>query len=152
MNKIRRLAFTALATLVLAASQGLVADSARAATNPYTAQGVCGTGYVNVRTPVDLTVAKNGVYSVATLYLMYNRATGYNCVVLIKVSDVGVPTDTGVYVTANIEAPLPHDNGMFRYYASTKVYAPHTCVQYGGHATWGGAVYVSYGSDWVACN
>ncbi|MEU6428849.1 protein kinase [Microbispora sp. NPDC046973] len=73
--------------------------------NPYTAKGVCGSGYA---------VVDSHSYGQATTYLLYNTSNGYNCVItmakyvvpgkikmsaVLKVQNGSSKTDSGSYTT-----------------------------------------------------
>ncbi|MET8336206.1 hypothetical protein ABZV14_24240 [Streptosporangium canum] len=86
--------------------------TAHAAANPYTPEGVCGSGYhvIDSRTLTHLNGGSGG-----KVYLLYNNSSGYNCAVTIKNVSVGVATKTGVKM---IIGNTPYEqNGTFKYYA-----------------------------------
>ena len=105
------------------------------AANPYTPQGVCGSGY-----SIQRSHALNG----ARVYQLYNGST--NCVVTIKTASVGKATRTtaGLQVAGSNWA---YDTGDYKYYAGpVKQYAAGKCVRYFGYH--GGTAYTS---PWGNC-
>lgn len=151
MSRLRMPIKLAVAFALLIGSGVWSAGNSYAATNPYTPEGVCGRTYRQVAPVQRLTTSLNGVIPVGNLYLLYSSTTGYNCVVLLKVADVGVPTLTKVWITNNVEGPSMVDENYYKYYASTKIYARGQCIQYfGSQAFWlGGGV--AYQSPWGWC-
>ncbi|MBP2708582.1 M23 family peptidase, partial [Microbispora sp. RL4-1S] len=78
------------------------------------------------RTINNLSGAKMG-----DVYLMYNSATGDNCVATIKAVDVG--TATHVYAGLLVQGgSWKTQNGNYKYYAAVKANATDKCVQYDG--------------------
>ena len=106
------------------------ASPAAAATNPYTPEGVCGSGY----SIIDHHVLSWG----GTVYLLYNSGNGYNCVATIKSSYVGTATYTWALFSLS-ESPFNayQDSDDYKYYAVAKGYARGYCIQ------WGGGTYAS---------
>ncbi|MFF4779670.1 hypothetical protein ACFY05_43350 [Microtetraspora fusca] len=127
---------------------------ARAATNPYTPQSACANdfggswssttdGHRSVLTP---TGAKWG-----DVYLMYNSATGYNCVATIKSAYVGTASYTFASIMVQGVAQWYSEARYLKYYAAVQRPAGGKCVQYdagimnptdsgsasGGRHTWG---------------
>jgi hypothetical protein len=78
-------------------------------------------------------VTLNGV-KWGDVYLMYNSATGYNCVTTIKSVYVGTSSDTDARLSIQGEPNLfqHEDFDSYKYYAATQGYAAGTCVQYDG--------------------
>jgi len=114
----------------------LLAAPAEAASNPYTPQGVCGSGY---------TVQRSHALSGAVVYQLYNGT--YNCVVTIKTAQIGTPTRTtaGLQVSGSNWA---YDTGDYKYYAGpVKQYGKGKCVRFFGYH--GGT---SYTSPWGNCH
>ncbi|HET9172051.1 MAG TPA: hypothetical protein VFN97_21650 [Actinospica sp.] len=127
----KRLAALAGAFSMATASMALSPVTAGAATN--TATGLCGSGYTTEVERMDITGG--------SVYLMYNSSNGYNCVVTIKTADVGTPTAMAAYLGTKAGTGgepstwQEHDSGNYSYFAGPiYLYAPHTCVYYGGQA------------------
>lgn len=84
--------------------------------------GVCGSGYA---------VIDSHALTGGTVYLAYNRSTGYNCVVTIR-------NTSGTRISMNAKVsragqPWISDPGQFTTYAGpVKVHAPHACIDWGG--------------------
>jgi hypothetical protein len=143
-NRIRHLRWpltvgVALAVVVAAA------PAAHAAPNPYTPQGVCGSGY----SVIDQQPISTGLVW-ATVYLLWNGGNGNNCVVTIKRVNVGTPT----YTAATLETPSGKttDAGSFRYYAGpVKRYARGICVRWGGVASDTAGQRFAVYSGWEHC-
>jgi hypothetical protein len=133
--QIRRFLASSSAVAALGLTLTLATTPAEAATNPYTPQGVCGSGYY---------VQRSHALSGATVYQLYNGS--YNCAVTIKTSSIGSPTRT----TAGLQVSgldWAYDTGDYRYYAGpVKQYGKGKCVRYFGYH--GG---VSYTSPWGNC-
>ncbi|MDH6125465.1 hypothetical protein [Kitasatospora sp. GP82] len=89
---------------------------------PYSARQVCGSGYNVI-----------GSHSLggASVYLLYNSATGDNCVTTIADNPSGaVPMNSTLTVRGGGSASDP---GTFTYYAGPVTeHAPNTCVEWGG--------------------
>jgi hypothetical protein len=105
------------------------APPAGAATNPYTPTEVCGAGYGVIS---SLPAKTDGGSKWGGVYLLY-KSGGYNCVVTIKWSFIGVATDTfaGLNRDSEDSSQNLHDRGNFKYYAVVRGYAPQ-CVSYAG--------------------
>ncbi|MFG2038113.1 hypothetical protein [Dactylosporangium sp. NPDC048998] len=139
----RRLGATGTAALVAVAVTGA---PAHAAGNPYTAASACSNEFGGSWSSV--TDGHRGVInaqgrSVGDVYLMYNNATGYNCVVTLKSSWVGTKT----YTEANLwvsDGGMYTDEGLYSYYAATKGPAKGKCVSYGGK------IYAPDGITWAS--
>ncbi|OHV28592.1 hypothetical protein CC117_30280 [Parafrankia colletiae] len=108
---------------------------AHAATNPYSRFSACSNefggswsdtsdGHRTLSTPSG---AKGG-----DVYLLYNSATGYNCVVTIKTAYVGAPSFTNAGLLVDDGTGWHDDSGDFGYYAAVQWYARGKCVQYDG--------------------
>jgi len=98
------------------------AAPASAATNPYTPNSVCGSGYHELE--------HHGLTG-ATVYLMYDGAT--DCVVTIKTAAIGTKTDTeSILEVASNPPQVADDEGYYAYYAASKVRAPGVCIKWGG--------------------
>jgi hypothetical protein len=105
------------------------APPAGAATNPYTPTEVCGAGY---RVISSLPATTEDGRKWGGVYLLY-KSGGYNCVVTIKWSFIGVATDTlaGLFRDSEDSSKNVIDRGNFKYYAVARAYAP-LCVKYSG--------------------
>ncbi|MGK4578969.1 hypothetical protein [Kitasatospora sp. HPMI-4] len=107
-----------------------------AAANPYSAAKVCGGGY---------RVVDSHSLGGASVYLLFNAATGSNCVVTL-------PDHPGGSVAMNATLAVQgkgsaSDPGSFTYYAGPVTEnAPKSCVQWGG--SYQGA---SWTSGWSHC-
>ncbi|HSX01863.1 MAG TPA: serine/threonine protein kinase [Candidatus Saccharimonadia bacterium] len=133
---ITQLKILSVIVLTMVFPGALLAGSAQASANPYTPQGVCGSGY---------TVQRSHVLNGAVVYQLYNGT--YNCVVTIKTAQIGTATRTtaGLQVSGSDWA---YDTGDYRYYAGpVKQYGRGKCVRYFGYH--GGT---SYTSPWGNCN
>ncbi|GAA4581204.1 hypothetical protein GCM10023176_61790 [Micromonospora coerulea] len=110
--------------------------------NPYTAGQACGSGY-QVIDSAALTVSGTRR---ARVYLLYNTASGANCVVTLKDTDVGRATTVSAYLEVQGKTRQT-DSGAFEYYAGpVRAGAAGACVK------WGGAVAgASYGSPFEHC-
>lgn len=102
----------------------LIPAPAQAATNPYTAKEVCGSGY---------DVLQSHSISGAKIVLMYNGS--YNCVVTLKTTRIG----KGSYVDSSLTVEgggAAFDGGTYKYFAGpTKLYGKGHCVSYGGSSS-----------------
>ncbi|MFE0464679.1 hypothetical protein ACFW1A_36040 [Kitasatospora sp. NPDC058965] len=104
--------------------------------NPYTPGQVCGSGFG---------VVDSHSLGDATIYLMYNNGTGYNCVVTMATHPNGKVAMNATLAVQN--GPSASNPGNFDDYAGPVTeHAPHTCV------TWGGSFRgVSWTSGWSHC-
>jgi hypothetical protein len=95
-------------------------DSGGSAANPYTAAGLCGTGY-GVIDQHDL--------GAATIYLLYSA--GKNCVVTL--TDKGASA-VGLNATLSVQGGSAASNpGLFQWYAGpVRLAAASACVKWGG--------------------
>jgi hypothetical protein len=113
-----------LGTLLAASGLMIVGAPApaQAATNPYTPQGVCGSGYY---------VQRSHALTGATVYQLYNGR--YNCVVTMKTASIGRPTK----ITAGLQvkkSSWAYETGKFAYYAGPiKQYGAGKCVRFFGY-------------------
>jgi hypothetical protein len=124
-NPIARPSTLALLTCALALAS---VQSAQAAANPYTPEQVCGAGYGQV----DHADLQSGATAVGTVYLLYNAANGFNCVVTLKRQSIGQKTAVGAYLEVQ-GAKRATDAGQFAYYAGpVRAAAPGRCVAWGG--------------------
>ena len=129
MSRMSRLVGAAGATVAIAAGTAPAAGAAES--NPYGPQQVCGAGY-GVVDQHDLRARRQ---LLATVYLLYNGASGTNCSVTIKRKRVGIPdfVGTGVYMAKGKKYDA--DEGSFSYYAGpTYLSARGRCVKWGGFA------------------
>ncbi|CAM3276368.1 Spore-associated protein A [Stackebrandtia soli] len=111
-----------------------------AASNPYTPKEVCGANYTQIN---SATLTADGK-TVGRVYLMYYN--GKNCVVTLKLSNLGKATATSAYLEPQ-GGTRGTDSGNFTYYAGPVVKsAAATCVKWGGSV--GGA---SFNSPWQHC-
>jgi hypothetical protein len=136
-----------LRILLGAALLGLLAipSAASAAKNPYTAAGVCGSGYkvIDRHRLYATNPATGRRVLLAAAVLTYNARTGRNCAVTMKRYRVGKARRVfGDHLSVSLAArPLgpgtvDGDAGEFRYYAGPAyVPARNRCVQWGGSAT-----------------
>ena len=135
----RRLATSALAVAVAVTT---FASPASAATNPFTAAQACNNDFQGSWASVSdghrSITAPNGT-KVGDVYLMYNGATGDNCVVTLK--RVAVGSYTGVAASLRVEGQSwVEQSGSYKYYAAKKRSAVDACVMYAGD--------VLYGTSW----
>jgi hypothetical protein len=111
--------------------------NATAAKSP---QSICGSGFGLVSGGVKPVKTASG-RQYGTVYLLYSRRTGQNCVVTIKSSFVGTKTPVSASLTV---MPKPRkdekqtptvksDSGKFAYYAGpVKYWAEDACVKFWG--------------------
>jgi hypothetical protein len=104
--------------------------------NPYTAAGLCGSGYG---------VVDSHHITGATIYLLYNGDNGNNCVATLADADTGA---VSMNATLAVQGGTSgSDPGSYHWYAGPVVKnAPDSCVKWGGSyktATWT--------SDWGHC-
>ncbi|MGF1426709.1 CHAP domain-containing protein [Kitasatospora sp. LaBMicrA B282] len=90
--------------------------------NPYSPNAVCGTGFG---------VIDSHALAGATVFLLYNSATGQNCVTTLVTNPAGpVPLNATLAVQGGSSGSNP---GSFTYYAGPVTEsAPSACVQWGG--------------------
>jgi hypothetical protein len=140
-NSVRRTVFrtvlSVLSATVMASGIVLAGTSAPAAAagNPYTAAGVCGSGYK---------VQRSHALPGARVYQLYNGT--YNCVVTLKTTSIGKNTKitAGLQVTGGSWA---YETGSYKYYAGPiKQRGKGKCVRYFGFH--GGK---NYTSAWGNC-
>ncbi|MFC7106138.1 hypothetical protein ACFQQB_40440 [Nonomuraea rubra] len=118
---------------------GVMANPAYAAASAaaVTPERVCGSGFARVanskqavRTPSKRTLGH--------VYLLYNRKTGYNCVVTIKTTNIGTPTFTMATITTQTHGTNPRTGGenegrsVKHYLGPVKTYGKGRCVSYMG--------------------
>ncbi|MFC5752888.1 YncE family protein [Actinomadura rugatobispora] len=108
------------------------------ATNPYTPQQVCGSGYK---------VQRSSSFAGGHVYQLYSAATKNNCAVAMKTSSIGTATPAWVRLESQRGAKVVSDSGSFKYYAGpVYVNAPGDCVRYSGGANGGSA-----SAGWANC-
>lgn len=90
--------------------------------NPYSAAGVCGSGYG---------VVDSHAITGARIFLLYNNSDGKNCVVTMANDDTGAQT---MNATLSVEGgSSASDPGSYHWYAGpVREYAPNSCVKWGG--------------------
>ncbi|MFF3442541.1 hypothetical protein [Streptosporangium sp. NPDC002721] len=106
--------------------------------NPYTATGVCGSGYKVVNS--------RALGSAATVYLLYNTAQGRNCVVTM--SRYVFPSKIAMNATLQVKGgSTANTPGRFTAYAGpVRLPAAKKCVIWGGsHGS------LSWKSGWSHC-
>ncbi|SCL71085.1 hypothetical protein GA0070606_5606 [Micromonospora citrea] len=137
----RRLAVSILAATV--AAMGL-ASPAQAATNPFTAAQACNNDFGGswaYASDGHRSIYHSDGTKVGDVYLMYNGATGYNCVATLK--RVAVGSTTGVSAGIRVEGgSWVEDPGNYKYYAAIQRSAVDKCVMYRGE--------VMYFTSWVS--
>jgi hypothetical protein len=100
------------------------AGPAQAATNPYTAAGVCGSSYHEL---------EHHSISGAVIYLMWNGAD--NCVATMKTSNIGKKTETEAILEVKSPSGFYSDEGSYAYYAVIAEHAAGSCIKWGGMTT-----------------
>jgi hypothetical protein len=127
------------AALVAAAAHPGIAAAKR---NPYTAEQVCGAGFVKIDRHRLYSGSRHTTLLAAT-FLLYNASTGRNCAVTMKRQLIGRPTSTGVSIKVKGKRrPWVVDQGDYRYYAGPVYrHAPGRCVR------WGATAVMPFGSD-----
>ncbi|WP_111132434.1 hypothetical protein [Micromonospora deserti] len=145
----RRLAISILSATVAAVT---LASPAQAATNPFTAAQACnndfGGSWAYASDGHRSIYASDGT-KVGDVYLMYNSASGYNCVATLK--RVAVGSTTGVSAGIRVEgASWVYDSGNYKYYAAIQRPARDKCVMYSGEVlyftSWESAGRYSWGN------
>lgn len=112
-------------------------SSAPTTPNKYTAAQVCGSGFF---------VVDQHSLSGATVYLLYNNSTGYNCVATMA-TYVGGAVSMNATLAVQSSGASGSNPGSFTYYAGpVKEHAPGSCVE------WGGSYKTSsWTSGWTHC-
>ena len=124
-RRVGRLLGAAAAVAASAVTGAVVnAGPAQAATNPYTAAGVCGSGYREL---------DHHSISGAVIYLMWNGAD--NCVATMKTSNIGKKTETEAILEVQSPRGFYADDDSYAYYAVIKEYAAGSCIKWGGMTT-----------------
>jgi hypothetical protein len=91
--------------------------------NPYTPEGVCGSGYA---------VIDSAALTGGQTYLLYNSGNGYNCVVTLKTTNLGSATAVSAFLEPQGETRTT-DSGSYDYYAGpVRRDAANQCVKWGG--------------------
>jgi serine/threonine-protein kinase len=128
---------TTAATTTSAAATGSSSSAASGTPNKYTAAEACGSGF---------SVIDSHPITGATIYLLYNSSTKYNCVATLATTVYGkVPMSATLAVEGGASGS---DSGNYTYYAGpVKESAPSECVKWGGSYN-GGA---SWTSAWSHC-
>ncbi|WP_299036681.1 serine/threonine-protein kinase [uncultured Pseudokineococcus sp.] len=106
------------------AEQARQQEAARRSTETkqkYTAPQACGSGF---------TISEQHALPGSVVYLLWNGSTQQNCVVTLKVSNVGVESPMTAYLKPYGGGAVV-DSGNFKYYADTKARTPG-CIQWGG--------------------
>ena len=134
-----------LTTVILSATAAIatLAGPAQAAANPYTAAGACANefgGSWSSASDGHRTIS-SGSTKVGDVYLMYNGATGYNCVVTLKSVSVGTASGVGAWLLVQ-GSDWRADEASYKYYAAIQRPAADKCVQYTGE--------VLYGTSWAS--
>jgi serine/threonine-protein kinase len=144
----RRIATTG-AVLTAGLSAAALAAPAQAASNPYTPQGVCGSGFG----VIDKHELRTQGVQLGTVYLLYQASSGRNCVVTLKERAVGRKTPAAAYLKRQgAKGNGKLDYGRFGYYAGPKrVSAKRTCVRWGGGIRIGNRV-AAYVSGFEHCS
>ncbi|GAA1397914.1 hypothetical protein ACFQZ4_09305 [Catellatospora coxensis] len=145
----RRLAISALTVTMAVTALG---SPAQAATNPYSAAGACATDFGGswaYASDGHRTIYADGT-KVGDVYLMYNGATAYNCVVTLKAVAVG--SYSGVAAWIRVEGgSWVADSGNYKYYAAIQRSARDKCVMYSGEVL-NGTMWAENGrSSWGNC-
>ncbi|MFI5496054.1 hypothetical protein [Actinoplanes sp. NPDC051859] len=131
ISKRSRLAVIAASSTLLIAGMAAPAQAA----NPYTAKGVCGSGYQ---------LQRSHKLPGATVYQLYNGTT--TCVVTLKTTALGKATK----ITAGLRVKggsWAYDTGAYTYYAGpVKQRSKGKCVRIFGYSKG-----TSYTSGWANC-
>ncbi|MER6580418.1 hypothetical protein [Nonomuraea sp. NPDC001023] len=133
---------------------GVVATPA-GATAARSPESICGSGFWIVKGGTQPVKTSSG-RRYGTVYLLYSRSSGENCVVTVKSSFVGTKTPMSAMLTVQPKGKKVVervDSGKFAYYAGpVKYYAANACVKFwgsikpnghdpavagGGRQTWG---------------
>jgi hypothetical protein len=97
-----------------------------AASNPYTPQAACGSGYQ--------VIDWAGLASAGAVYLLYNAGSGFNCVVTVKHTQIGSASSVSAFLEVQ-GSTRTTDSGSYSYYAGpVRRSAPGSCVKWGGSA------------------
>ncbi|MCT9931469.1 hypothetical protein N5079_14710 [Planotetraspora sp. A-T 1434] len=119
---------------------GVIVSPAHALAAGYSPEGVCGAGFGRVADSKRAVKTYSGDIF-GYVYLLYNRKTGYNCVVTIKTAYVGTQTYTSATLKTQtrrvrdepVRTASKTDGRKYKYYAGpVKLYAKGLCVKYSG--------------------
>ncbi|MEU4555424.1 hypothetical protein EV382_2846 [Micromonospora violae] len=146
----RRLAVSIVAATVAAVG---LASPARAATNPFTAAQACnndfGGSWAYASDGHRSINASDGT-KVGDVYLLYNGATGYNCVVTLK--RVALGSTTGLAAGIRVEGgSWVEDSGNYKYYAAIQRSAVDKCVMYRGEVMYFTSWQIAGRYSWGNC-
>jgi eukaryotic-like serine/threonine-protein kinase len=126
---------------------GILTAPAAAEYNPYTPREVCGSNY----RIIDRERHRDDGIHLGTTFLMWNGATGRNCVVTIKYHRVGRLN----YIGAAIQrrgGPIRSDGDVYRYYAGPRrVSARGVCVKWSGYVSISETLGDGFVSRWGHC-
>jgi len=115
--------------------------------NPYTAKGICGSGYVVLARKY---LRDEGI-RLGRIVLLWNQAEGKNCVVAIKSHQPGTPHFIEAFLQVK-GGPMQIDDGSYRYYAGpVKARARGRCIKWGGNITVAEGVGDGLISPWSHC-
>ena len=128
---------TTAATTTSAAVTTSTSSAASGTPNKYTAVEACGSGF---------SVIDSHAITGATIYLLYNSSTKYNCVATLATTVYG---KVAMSATLAVEGGASgSDSGNYTYYAGpVKESAPSQCVKWGG--SYNGSA--SWTSGWSHC-
>ncbi|GAA0224797.1 hypothetical protein GCM10009527_021500 [Actinomadura nitritigenes] len=135
-----------------------IAPPAHASTNPYTGAEACHNefgGSWSYSSDGHRQAKTDGGSVWGDVYLLYNSATGYNCVATIKSAYVGTSTGTTANLLVDDGTWKNHsDADLYRYYAAVQWYGRGKCVQYWGTIWDPTATYLAEGSRdyWGNCS
>lgn len=136
-----------------AAAATLAAAPAQAATNPFTAAQACNNDFGGnwaYTTDGHRTIKAGDGVKLADVYLMYNGATGDNCVATLK--SVYSGTSTWVYAGLLVQGSnWKTQAGNYKYYAAVRARATDKCVQYDGGLDVDGSMFASGRYTWGNC-
>ncbi|MGJ6962100.1 hypothetical protein ACSDR0_09330 [Streptosporangium sp. G11] len=149
-------------TILLAAALsigGIIVNPAHAAASAPGPERVCGSGFARVAHSKQAAKTPSGKV-LGHVYLLYNRRTGYNCVITIKTSNVGVATFVSATITTQKRGAYSTGGGknegrqVKHYLGPLKVYGKGRCVKYSG-TIWddgrGAAVATARWKSWGDC-
>ncbi|MBR7825733.1 hypothetical protein KDK95_05395 [Actinospica sp. MGRD01-02] len=132
-SRTRRVITTAAATTAGLAGVLFAGAGPAAAASASQAAAICGSGY----TPLGSYGVGPASSPVSIIYVSYNAGT--DCVVDIKVADVGTPTEMYTYLNGPNASwggnadDGSEDVGSYSYYAGpVYTYAPGACIYWGG--------------------
>jgi hypothetical protein len=132
-----RKSMTVLLGAALSIAGVIVNPAYAAAASAVTPERVCGSGFARVSNSKQA-VKTPSKRTLGYVYLLYNRRTGYNCVVTIKTSNVGVLTFAMATITTQTRGANPRTGGenegrsVKHYLGPVKTYGKGRCVKYMG--------------------